>query len=201
MAVSTHRTFCRFCHANCAMLADVEDGKVIAVRGDPEDPVYGGYTCLKGRELPDSHNAAHRLTHSLVRGPDGEFAETAMPAALAHVGYALKRIIAEHGPNAVAIFIGSGGYQNSSAWAASYSFAQAIGTQNFYTSVTLDQPAKVFTTARYGKWQGGTNSFDEADVAFLIGNNPMVSHYSPPGGVPPFSPSRPQADRRRSARK
>ena len=80
MAVQTHRTFCRFCHANCAMLADVEDGKVVAVRGDPEDPVYGGYTCLKGRELPDSHNAAHRLHHSLVRR-DGEFVETAMGEA------------------------------------------------------------------------------------------------------------------------
>ena len=173
MAIQTKKTFCRFCHANCAMLADVEDGKIVAVRGDPDDPVYGGYTCLKGRELPDSHNASHRLIHSLVRRK-GEFVETAMPEALAHVGDALKRIIAEHGPNAVAIFIGSGGYQNSSAWAASYSFAQAIGTRNFYTSVTLDQPAKVFTTARYGKWMAGTNTFDEADVAFLIGNNQMV---------------------------
>ena len=151
MAVETHRTFCRFCHANCAMLADVEDGKVVAVRGDPEDPVYGGYTCLKGRELPDSHNAAHRLIHSLVRR-DGEFVETPMGETLDHVADKLRAIIAEHGPHSVAVFMGSGGYQNSAAWAASYSFAQAIGSRNFYTSVTLDQPAKVFTTARYGKW-------------------------------------------------
>ena len=201
MAVETHRTFCRFCHANCAMLADVEDGKVIAVRGDPDDPVYGGYTCLKGRELPDSHNAAHRLTQSLVRGADGEFVSTPMPEALAHVGDELKRIIAQHGPHSVAIFMGSGGYQNSAAWAASYSLAQAIGTRNYYTSVTLDQPAKVFTTARYGKWLGGTNTFDEADVSFLIGNNPMVSHYSPPGGIPPFSPSRRLRDRQQQGLK
>ena len=190
MAVQTKKTFCRFCHANCAMLADVEDGKIVAVRGDPDDPEFGGYTCIKGRQLPDSHNAAHRLTYSLVRGADGAFVETPMAVALAHVGETLKAIIAEHGPHSVAIFMGSGGYQNSAAWAASYSLAQAIGTRNFYTSVTLDQPAKVFTTQRYGKWMGGTNTFSEADVAFLIGNNPMVSHYSPPGGVPPFSPSR-----------
>jgi anaerobic selenocysteine-containing dehydrogenase len=159
MAVQTTRTFCRFCHANCAMLADVEDGKVIAVRGDPDDPVYRGYTCLKGRELPDSHNAAHRLTHSLVRGADGEFAEAAMSDALDHVAAKLKAIVERHGPHAVAVFIGSGGYQNSAAWAASYSLAQAIGTRNFYTSVTLDQPAKVFTTARYGSgWAGATLS-------------------------------------------
>ena len=201
MAVQTHRTFCRFCHANCAMLADVEEGRVIAVRGDPDDPVYAGYTCLKGRELPDSHNAAHRLTQSLVRGADGDFVGTPMSDALATVGDRLKAIIAEHGPNAVAVFIGSGGYQNSAAWAASYSLAQAIGTRNFYTSVTLDQPAKVFTTQRYGKWMGGSNTFAEADVAFLIGNNPMVSHYSPPGGVPPFSPSRRIRDRQKNGLK
>ncbi len=194
MGITTHRTFCRFCHANCAMLVDVEDGPrgrmVREVRGDPEDPAFGGYTCMKGRELPDSHNADHRLHHSLVRGDDGEFRETPMPQALEHVADELRHIIAEHGPHSVAVFMGSGGYQNSAAMAASLSFAQAIGSRNFYTSVTLDQPAKVFTTARYGQWLGGTNTFSESDVALLIGNNPIVSHYSPPGGVPPFSPSR-----------
>jgi len=200
MAVETHRTFCRFCHANCAMLADVEDGKVVAVRGDPEDPVYGGYTCLKGRELPDSHNAAHRLIHSLVRR-DGEFVETPMGETLDHVADKLRAIIAEHGPHSVAVFMGSGGYQNSAAWAASYSFAQAIGSRNFYTSVTLDQPAKVFTTARYGKWMGGVNTFDQADVALVIGNNPLVSHYSAIGGLPPFSPSRRLRDRQKTGLK
>ncbi|MEP3422677.1 MAG: molybdopterin-dependent oxidoreductase [Erythrobacter sp.] len=190
MGVETRKTFCRFCHANCAMEVDVENGKVIEVRGDKDDPAFGGYTCLKGRELPDSHNAEHRLHHSLIRNDAGEFQETAMPQALEHVADEIRRVIAEHGPNSVAVFMGSGGYQNSAAMAASLSFAQAIGTRNFYTSVTLDQPAKVFTTARYGKWMGGTNTFSESDVALLVGNNPIVSHYSPPGGVPPFSPSR-----------
>lgn len=199
--METHRTFCRFCHANCAMLVDVEDGRVVEVRGDPDDPVYGGYTCLKGRELPDSHNAPHRLTRSLVRGSDGQFHETPMEDALAFVGDGLRRIIDAHGPHAVALFMGSGGYQNSAAWAATHALAQAIGTRNFYTSVTLDQPAKVFTTARYGKWMGGANLFSEADVAFLVGNNPIVSHYSPPGGVPPFSPSRRIRDRKKAGMK
>lgn len=197
MSVTTHRTFCRFCHANCAMLVDIENGKVKAVRGDPDDPEYGGYSCMKGRELPDSHNSALRLHHSLVRGDDGQFRETPMPRALAHVAAELRRIIDAHGPDSVAVFMGSGGFQNSAAWAASYSFAQALGSKHFFTSVTLDQPAKVFTTARYGKWEGGVNNFSEADVALFIGNNPIVSHYSPVGGVPPFSPSKRLRDRKK----
>ena len=190
MGVETKKTFCRFCHANCAMEVDIEDGKVLTVRGDPDDPAFGGYTCLKGRELPDSHNAEHRLTSSLVRDSNGAFQKTPIADALAHVSDEIKRIIDKYGPHSVAVFMGSGGYQNSSAMAASLSFSQAIGTRNFYTSVTLDQPAKVFTTARYGKWAGGNNTFSDSDVSLLIGNNPIVSHYSPPGGVPPFSPSR-----------
>ncbi|WP_296678869.1 molybdopterin-dependent oxidoreductase [Novosphingobium sp.] len=201
MAVATHKTFCRFCHANCAMLVDVEDGRVKAVRGDPDDPEYGGYTCMKGRELPDSHNAAHRLHHSLVRSAEGDFRQTLMSDALAGVSGELRRIIDTYGPDSVAVFMGSGGYQNSAAWAASYSFAQAVGTKHFFTSVTLDQPAKVFTTARYGKWEGGVNNFSEADVALFIGNNPIVSHYAPVGGVPPFSPSKRIRDRKKDGLK
>lgn len=190
MGIQTHKTFCRFCHANCAMEVDVEDGRVLEVRGDPADPAFGGYTCLKGRELPDSHNAEHRLKRSLVRNAAGEFVETPMDQALSHVASELKRIIDTYGPHSVAVFMGSGGFQNSAAMAASLSFAQGIGSRNFYTSVTLDQPAKVFTTQRYGKWMAGPNTFSEADVAMFIGNNPIVSHYAPVGGVPPFSPSR-----------
>nr|MCU0947010.1 molybdopterin-dependent oxidoreductase [Porphyrobacter sp.] len=111
MGIQTHKTFCRFCHANCAMEVDVEDGKVLDVRGDPADPAFGGYTCIKGRELPDSHNAEHRLKHSLVRNADGEFVETPMDQALAHVAGELRRIIDTYGPHSVAVFMGSGGFQ------------------------------------------------------------------------------------------
>ena len=65
MGIETHKTFCRFCHANCAMEVDVENGKVVEVRGDPDDAAYGGYTCMKGRELPDSHNSENRLHQSI----------------------------------------------------------------------------------------------------------------------------------------
>lgn len=205
MGIHTHKSFCRFCHANCAMLVDIEDSaqgrKVVAVRGDREDPEYGGYTCRKGRELPDSHNSKDRLHSSLVRDANGAFQPTAMPEALAHVARELRRIIAKYGPDSVAVFMGSGGFQNSAAMMSSMSFTQALGSKHFFTSVTLDQPAKVFTTQRYGKWEGGVNNFSDADVALFIGNNPVVSHYAPVGGVPPFSPSKRIRERQKAGLK
>ena len=48
-----------------------------------------------------------------------------------------------------------------------------------------------------GFWTAGSHFFHDADVAMIIGNNPIVSHYAPPGGVPSVSPS----DQIRRARK
>lgn len=190
MTVSTKRTFCRFCHANCAMLADVEEGKVVAVRGDPEDPVFGGYTCIKGRQLAEAHNSPDRLQACRKRAADGSWSDLSTESALDEIGERLREIVAQHGPHAVAIYAGSYAFQNSAGVATATAFAQGLGSRNMYTSVTLDQPAKVYTTMRYGYWEAGMHSFDTADVCFMIGNNPLVSHYAPPGSLPPFSPSR-----------
>jgi anaerobic selenocysteine-containing dehydrogenase len=183
------RTFCRFCHANCAMVATIEQGKVVRVAGDPDDPVFGGYTCIKGRQLPDAHHGPQRLVSSRRREGD-HFVDIGTEAALDAIGAQLKAIVAQHGPHAGAVYGGTYAFQNSAGVGSMLAFAQGLGTRNVYTSVTLDQPAKVYTALQYGHWEGGMHSFADADVAFFIGNNPIVSHYGPPGGLPPFSPSR-----------
>ncbi len=183
------RTFCRFCHASCAMLVDVEDDKVKAVRGDPDNALFNGYTCVKGRQMTDMHNLPERLLTPLIRR-DGQFVEISTADALAEIAARMKQIVAEHGPHSIALYCGTNAFQNSAVLGTSYALAQAIGSRNYYTSVTVDQPAKVFTTARYGQWMGGPNNFEESDVVMFVGNNPLVSHYTPSGGVPPFSPSR-----------
>jgi anaerobic selenocysteine-containing dehydrogenase len=197
MPISTARTFCRFCHANCAMLVDIEDGKAVAVRGDPEDPVYGGYTCIKGRQLVEAHYHPERLL-SCQKKVDGRFTPITTDAALDEIADKLRNIIDAYGADSVAVYGGTYAFQNSAAVGAAMSFAQGLGSKHYYTSVTLDQPAKVFTPFQYGMWEGGAHSFDEADVVMQIGNNPLVSHYSPPGGLPPFSPSKRLRDKIRN---
>ena len=60
----TAKSFCRFCHANCAIEVDLEAGRAVAVRGDVANPLFGGYTCMKGRELPAQTYDPQRLLHS-----------------------------------------------------------------------------------------------------------------------------------------
>jgi anaerobic selenocysteine-containing dehydrogenase len=189
-AITTHKTFCRFCHANCGIEVDVQAGVPVAIRGDADDPVYGGYTCMKGRELAAAHTHPDRLRQHLVRRADGGFAPIAASDAFDAIAAKLKAIIDQHGPRAVASYNGTYAFQNSSALSAALGFHKGIGSPSFYTSVTIDQPAKSYLWSRVGAWGGGFHSFKDADVVMIVGNNAIVSHYSPPGGIPPFSPSR-----------
>lgn len=188
MAVTTRKSFCRFCHAYCAIEVDVEDGRAVAVRGDTDDPIYGGYTCIKGRQLPERHNGPTRIRESLVRRPDGGFEPIPTARALDEIAERTGAIIRDHGPRAVASYLGSYAFQNSAALAVAKAWHKGVGSPSYYTSVTIDQPAKFIAASRVGFFGGGGHGFETADVALVIGNNAVVSQYSPFGGLPPFNP-------------
>ena len=183
--IETKKSFCRFCHAFCPIEVDVEDNKVIEVRGDTSNPVYGGYTCIKGRHLPDQHNHADRIRTSLKRMPDGNFQPISSEQALDEIAARLSAIVEEHGPRSVATYNGTYAFCNAITLSVSRAWHAGVKSPSYYTSVTIDQPAKAIAASRHGTWKGGSHGFDTADVAMLIGNNPVVSMF---GGIPPFNP-------------
>ena len=189
-SVATHRTFCRVCHASCPLDVDVDtaDGRVVAVRGVDDDPLFGGYTCIKGRQLPDQLAHPDRLTTPLRRNADGTFEPVSSAQALDEIAAELRRIIDTYGPRAVASYTGTGGYQNSTAVPVARAFHQGLGSSSFYTSVTIDQPAKSTAPFRVGIWEAGYHNFSDADVLLAIGYNPMVSSYGPVGGLQGTNP-------------
>ncbi|MGI9645053.1 MAG: molybdopterin-containing oxidoreductase family protein, partial [Ilumatobacteraceae bacterium] len=184
----TETTFCRVCHASCPMEVDISGDRLVAVRGVDDDPLFEGYTCIKGRQLPDQMADPDRLRAPLRRRPDGTFEETTSARALDEVAAELRRIIDAHGPRAVACYTGTGGYQNSVAVPAARAFLQGIDSPSFYTSVTIDQPAKVTAPFRLGIWEAGFQNFRDADVLLALGYNPMVSSYGPVGGLQGTNP-------------
>ena len=195
--MTTHQTFCRYCHAYCPMLAEVEGGKVLSVKPDTSNAMYGGYTCIKGRQLVEQMYQPARLTNCLKKGDDGEFAPVTSTEAFDEIAEKVKALVAEHGPRSIATYNGTVAFQNSAQLVYSRAFHNALQSPSYYTSVTIDQPAKVFVGSRIGYWTGGSHSFHDSDVVLIIGNNPLVSHYAPPGGVPSVSP----ADQLRRAQK
>ncbi len=186
--VHTHHSFCRFCHASCPIEVDVVDGRAVAVRGVAEDPLFAGYTCIKGRQIPEQMTHSGRLRTSLRRRSDGTFEEISSDEAMDSIGVELRRILEAHGPRAIASYTGTGGYQNSLAIPAARAFHQGLKSPSFYTSVTIDQPAKATAPFRVGIWEAGYNNFSDAEVLLAIGYNPLVSSFGPVGGLQGTNP-------------
>ena len=194
--IETRETFCRFCHAACPLHIDVEINStgartkevVIAVRGIMEDPLFEGYTCIKGRQLADQHHAPDRLRNPLQRNDDGSFVEVTSKDALDDIANRVQAIIAAHGPRAVATYTGTGAFQNSISMPVMQAFHSGIGSPSFYTSITIDQPAHLTSRLRMGAWEAGWQNFRDADVLLAIGYNPLVSSYAPAGGLQGTNP-------------
>ncbi len=190
MARKDIKTYCRFCHAYCPMVATVEDNRLVAIAPDTDNTLYGGYTCVKGRQMLAQIDHPTRLERSQKRGADGQFEAIGSQQALDEIAEKLQTIRLQYGPRSIASYNGTYSFQNSAAHSVARAFHAAIGSPNFFTSVTIDQPAKVaIAPARMGWWNAGTHMWNDSDVAMVIGNNTLISHFSVPGGVPSFSPA------------
>jgi anaerobic selenocysteine-containing dehydrogenase len=182
--METHKTFCRNCGALCAMEIDVEDGRMVRARPDDSVAPAGGYMCPKGLAAIDFCNGAeNRLMQSVRRKPDGMFAPVGNDEALAQIGGRIARIVAEHGPRSVAVYHGTGAYRSVLGGLMERAWVAAIGTPNFFSSMTIDQSAHWVTMARMGVMASGKHSIRDADVILLAGGNPLVSHQGAPFAV------------------
>jgi anaerobic selenocysteine-containing dehydrogenase len=68
------KTYCaRMDHGGCALLAHVEDGKILKIEGDPDSPFSRGQVCAKGLAQLERINHPDRLLYPLKRkGERGE---------------------------------------------------------------------------------------------------------------------------------
>ena len=114
---------CRFCGVGCSLQVAIKDGRLVAVKGDPESPVNRGLLCVKGYANPQIHYGADRLTTPLLRmkngkyDPEGDFTPVSWERAFDEMERQFKKVYAELGPTGVAI-MGSGQYTIPEGYAA-----------------------------------------------------------------------------------
>ncbi len=201
--METVKTFCRNCGALCSMEIDVEVGRMLRARPDGAVSPYGPYMCPKGLAAVDLHNGLEaRLHSSLKRGADGELAEIDAESALDEIGARLKALVAEHGPRSIAVYHGTGAYRSVLGGLMERAWVAALGTPNFFSSMTIDQSAKWVTMARMGVMASGKHLMRDADLILLAGGNPLVSHQGAPFALAePGAPARAfEAAKQRGAR-
>lgn len=172
------RATCSLCEACCACLVDVEDDQVVRVRPDPDDPLARGYICAKGAAIPEYEADPNRLRRPMVR-KNGQLTSATWEEAFDLVQDRLPSIQQEHGRNSVAVYMGNGAGRNSELSAMSHLIA-ALGTQNYYTSGTLDQiPFFAVNTLLFGhEHSAPIPDVDRCRLLWIIGANPSESNGS-----------------------
>lgn len=180
-----HPSICRLCLAYCPIEVEVRDGRPVKISGDRSGTPWNGYICPKGRALPEQHASPRRILRPLARAGDGRPADIAGERAVKEVAARLRRIVDEHGPEAVAFYIGTGVVSNPTGQTTAIAFMRALGSGMIFSASTIDKPGANISTALHGNWMAGANRLEDSDAWLIVGGNPVIAKSN---GAPPNNP-------------
>jgi len=177
--VQTIPTQCPYCGVGCGLLADVDDGRLVSVRGDRTHPANRGRTCRKPLGLPFAVHAPDRATVPLWRDDrDARFEPASWDDALGRTAAKLAAIIDEHGPDAVAFYI-SGQLLTEDYYALNKLAKGFIGTNNVDSNSRLCMSSAVAGYSGAFGFDGPPPAYEDialADCFLLLGTNTAACH-------------------------
>jgi anaerobic selenocysteine-containing dehydrogenase len=181
------RTFCNLCPAGCGLVVTVRGERVVRIRGDEDSPTHG-YTCSKGRALGAVHHAPDRLDHPYLRRK-GRLEQVSWDELLDDLAARLRDVVDEHGPEAVGMFIGGGGFSEGPGYTLADRFFRKLGTPCLYSDLTIDNSSKFLAAEMVCGFPGMLPKVDQEGATFVLflGINPVISHGHMGGYVDPIS--------------
>ncbi|WP_170420236.1 formate dehydrogenase subunit alpha [Ruegeria arenilitoris] len=187
---SETESVCPFCGVGCKVSLKVKDGKVKYVEGI-NGPANEGRLCVKGRFGFDYIHHPHRLTKPLIRRDDAlpkglnvnpadwstHFREATWDEALDLAAKGLMKLRDED-PRSVAGF-GSAKCTNEEAYLFQKFIRQGFGHNNVDHCTRLchaSSVAALIENVGSGAVTATFNEIENADVAIIIGANPIENH-------------------------
>jgi len=171
------RTTCPYCGVGCGVKATpLPDGGAL-IEGDPEHAANRGRLCVKGSALGETLGLDGRLLYPALRR-DGAMVRAGWDEALDTVARGFARIIAEHGPDAVALYV-SGQILTEDYYVANKFMKGYVGSANIDTNSRLCMSSAVAGHKRaFGEdvVPGCYEDFALADVIVLVGSNAAWCH-------------------------
>lgn len=174
-------TTCPYCGVGCGVIAtssnDLTPGRV-DIQGDPAHPANGGRLCVKGTALAGTLGLEGRLLQPLLRDGDGRAQTASWDQALDRIAGGLRRVIDQHGPEAVAFYV-SGQLLTEDYYVVNKLVKGWLGTANIDTNSRLCMSSAVAGHKRaFGEDLVGGNyqDLEEADLVVLVGSNTAWCH-------------------------
>lgn len=138
-----------------------------------------GFACIKGVKQHRLYSSPDRLMHPMRRDGD-TWRRVSWADAEADIGARVRRIVDEHGPDAVAMYVGTAAGFSVLHPVFAKGFMDGIGSRSFYASATQDCANK-FAAARAMYGFPFTQPFpdvDRTECLVIVGANPVVSKWS-----------------------
>jgi assimilatory nitrate reductase catalytic subunit len=174
---TTVRTTCPYCGVGCGVRAQVGQDGALAIDGDTTHPASQGRLCVKGSALGETVGLEGRLLAPMLRTAGG-LQEASWDEALDKIAGGFARIIAEHGPDAVALYV-SGQLLTEDYYVANKFMKGYVGSANIDTNSRLCMSAAVAGHKRaFGEdiVPGCYEDFELADLVVLVGSNAAWCH-------------------------
>jgi nitrate reductase NapA len=157
---------CRFCGVGCGLLVGIENGRAVAVKGDPDSPVSRGLACVKGYHSIQALYGPDRIKRALIRR-EGKLVPAPLHEAFDLVARRIRETARRHGKDSIALY-GSAAWTVPDAYIASKLFKGALGTNNVETSVRLHAASAMAGLQSSFGLDGAIGSYEDIDYADSI---------------------------------
>src|SRR5215470_12724526 len=173
---SVHLSFCRICEATCGIRVRVSGNRVVGIEPDREHVVSRGYACIKGTRFAEVQHSPDRVLHPLKRVGDA-WQRISWDDAIGEIGAKIRELVAAHGPDTLAHFMGSPAGATTLAPPIQQAFLAGIGTRQAYGVGSVDCNNKFRVSQELYGSPFRLTFPDVANARFLmlLGSNPSVS--------------------------
>jgi anaerobic selenocysteine-containing dehydrogenase len=170
---------CVLCEASCGLQVTVENGKATRVEGNEHDVFSKGHICPKAVALEDVRLDPDRVREPFVR-EGGERRNVGWDEALGTAASGLKRIQREHGPRAVAVYLGNPMAHNGHGLLGAGVLLAALRQPTRFSATSADQLPHMLASLEMFGHQAllPVPDVDRCQFFLCLGGNPLVSNGS-----------------------
>jgi len=174
-----HKTGCVLCAQNCGLEIEVENNRIVKVRGDKTNVKSEGYVCRKGMNIAYHQHNADRLKYPLKK-VGNKFERISWGQAIDEIAAKLKNILDQYGPRSFA-YMGGGGQGCHFEAAFGVRLMRLLGSQYQYSALAQEFAGAFWVCGRtYGKqYLHDQPDIDHTDLLLVLGWNGMQSHQIP----------------------
>jgi anaerobic selenocysteine-containing dehydrogenase len=186
---STRYATCVLCEASCGLKISVEAGgshqadRASRIEGNEHDVLSRGHVCPKAVALEDVRLDPDRVREPFVRDREGGQdvrRGVGWDEALSRAADGIRRIQDQHGPRAVAVYLGNPMAHNGHALLGAGVFMAALGQPTRFSATSTDQLPHMLASLEMFGHQAllPVPDVDRTSFFLCLGANPLVSNGS-----------------------